>query len=610
MARFRWAACQLEELKRCMSPNEISMTLSALPATLDDTYAEIFWNIPDHYSLQVLRILQWLVHSKRPLRLQEIAEVISAGINNDSGPALDGRLSNLQAMLSMLPNLVTTKLVANNYGRTEEHVQLAHFSVQEYLVSDRIRDGPVKQYAIQEERAHESIARTCLAYLLQFDEPGSLTPQVHESYPLSAYAAKYWAEHARKAENHSKEMNELIMQLFHSKHSAYINFIRLLYSRNLWKSKLGRIKAIPSPLYYASLSGLTEAVKRLLEKGADTGRQEGAQGSALHVASARGNVEIVKLVLEKGASPNQKNKRGETPLALAAIYGYEKVVEILLAREDVDLNTIDEKGLTPLSQAARCGHEKVVKALLKKHGVCVNNAGHGDRTSLSWAAEGGHIGVVSILLKQRKSVDPIAKDAEHGYAAMEWALLRGDEAALKVLLKRRELVILGQRCARPIQMAVIGGRASILKLLLEKGFRANAEYRGRTALMRAVIKGNEEIIKLLLEVEHVNPNFQLAADGRTALMVAAENFRVGAVRLLLSDKRVNRHLMDRNGSKALSWARNAREVLPQYGEEFDIIIKMLTYGDDYVVNEESEEQECPGLNQNSAADYESMRVMT
>lgn len=603
MARSQWVTCQLEKLKGCESLVEIRMTLGSLPATLDETYAQILWGIPERYSLQVLRILQWLVHSKRPLRPEEIAEVIAADVDEDSHLSLDGPLSDLRAILSMLPNLVTTKLVTNDDGRTEEHVQLAHFSVQEYLVSDRIREGPVKQYSIQEERANTSIAETCLAYLLQLDEPSSLTPQVYEWFPLCGYAAKYWAEHARQAGNHSKEINELIMELLHWKQNAYMNFIRILYSRAPWKSKLGRTKAFPSPLYYASLSCLTETVKRLLEMGVDTNRQEGAQGSALHVASARGNVEIVKLLLEKGASPGRKNERGETPLALAAKYGHKKVVEILLGREDVDPSTIDEEGLTPLSQAARSGHEEVVKVLLRKHGVSVNSARHGDRTPLSWAAEEGHVGVVSSLLRQRKAVDPIAKDAEHCYSTMEWAVLRGDDAALKVLLKRRELVMLGQRRARPIQMAVIGGRASILKLLLEKGFHANAEYRGRTALMRAVIKGNEEIIKLLLGTEHVNPNFQLAADGRTALMVAAENFMVGAVKLLLSDKRVNRHLRDRKGRKALSWARNAREVLPQYGEEFDLITEMLTDEGNEDLSEEDEEQECVRFNWNSLADY-------
>ena len=69
--------------------------------------------------------------------------------------------------------------------------------------------------------------------------------------------------------------------------------------------------------------------------------------------------------------------------------------------------------------------------------------------------------------------------------------------------------------------------------------------------MRSVINGNGEIIKLLLEAEHVDPNFQLAADGRTAFMVAAENVSVGAVKLLLSGKRASRRLRDRNRRKAL-----------------------------------------------------------
>jgi hypothetical protein len=405
-----------------MSPDEIRMTLGILPATLDDKYPEILLEIPEQYILQALRVLQWLVHSKRPIRLEETAEVIIADIDSDSQLNFDGRLSDSRAMLSMLSNLVTTALITNDEGSTEEHVRLAHSSVQEYLVSDRIRNGPTKQYSIQEESTNASIAETCLAYLLQFDESSFLTPQIHEKFPLSAYAAKHWAEQARKAGSHGEEINELIMELFRSQGNAYANFIRLLYSRSPWKSKLGGAKVIPSPLYYASLSGRTEAVRRLLEKGVDTDRLEGAQGSALHVASARGYVDIVKALLEKGASPDKKNLRGESPLALAAIYGHKKVVDCLLAREDVDPNLIDKEGLTPLPQAARSGHEEVVKALLRKHGVCVNRSSHGNRTPLSWAAEEGHVGVVNILLMQGKRLDPIANDAEHNYSALEWEL--------------------------------------------------------------------------------------------------------------------------------------------------------------------------------------------
>lgn len=64
------------------------------------------------------------------------------------------------------------------------------------------------------------------------------------------------------------------------------------------------------------------------------------------------------------------------------------------------------------------------------------------------AAEEGHVGVVGILLGQRKTVDSIAKYTEHSYSAIEWAVLRGGEAAVKVLLKQRDVVMMGQRlCA-------------------------------------------------------------------------------------------------------------------------------------------------------------------
>ena len=60
-------------------------------------------------------------------------------------------------------------------------VRLAHFSVKEYLLSERIRDKTASYYAkeaskfaIQEISAHESIAAHCLAYLLQFEEYGEI----------------------------------------------------------------------------------------------------------------------------------------------------------------------------------------------------------------------------------------------------------------------------------------------------------------------------------------------------------------------------------------------------------------------------------------------------
>jgi hypothetical protein len=55
-------------------------------------------------------------------------------------------------------------------------LQLAHFSVKEYLESSRIREGKAAGYRLQERSAHESIAECCLAYLL-IDDVG--LPRIH-----------------------------------------------------------------------------------------------------------------------------------------------------------------------------------------------------------------------------------------------------------------------------------------------------------------------------------------------------------------------------------------------------------------------------------------------
>jgi len=63
---------------------------------------------------------------------------------------------------------------------------------------------------------------------------------------------------------------------------------------------------VPAPLYYASLSGLTEIVELLLSKGADGNAEGGEYGNALQAASSEGHDKIVELLLSKGADVNAR----------------------------------------------------------------------------------------------------------------------------------------------------------------------------------------------------------------------------------------------------------------------------------------------------------------
>ncbi|CAD6586845.1 MAG: hypothetical protein ASARMPREDX12_002532 [Alectoria sarmentosa] len=81
---FRWATCQLDNLRMCRSPNAVRQTLRELPKTLFDTYDRILQNVPATYQLQVRKALVWLAYhnSVKPLTLAALAEVVTIDTPN------------------------------------------------------------------------------------------------------------------------------------------------------------------------------------------------------------------------------------------------------------------------------------------------------------------------------------------------------------------------------------------------------------------------------------------------------------------------------------------------------------------------------------------------
>lgn len=91
--RFRWAYCQLHELKKLKStkPTYVKEALKALPATLDETYIRMLCGIKEMYYKEAMTLLRWLAYSSRPLTLEELSE--AAIIDPDSVDGVDERRS-------------------------------------------------------------------------------------------------------------------------------------------------------------------------------------------------------------------------------------------------------------------------------------------------------------------------------------------------------------------------------------------------------------------------------------------------------------------------------------------------------------------------------------
>ncbi len=73
--RFRWVFCQLEVLRHCF-PTNLRRILEELPKSLDETYKRILKEINNANREHAYRLLQCLTVASRPLRVEELPEVL------------------------------------------------------------------------------------------------------------------------------------------------------------------------------------------------------------------------------------------------------------------------------------------------------------------------------------------------------------------------------------------------------------------------------------------------------------------------------------------------------------------------------------------------------
>ena len=320
--RFRWAACQLDTLERCLDYDELTTALCSLPRDLNETYSRILTNIPEERRDKAIRILQFLAYSVRPLTVQEAVDAIATPL--DAHRQFDPKYrllypNEIARFCSGLVSLVTRR---SDEGTVTE-LELAHFSVKEYLTSE----SPPEPFRcrLSERDARSCMTRCCLAYLscLETEEP---IDKVRAQFPLAQYSAQYWMDHAKPAEIVDGVV-VTIMNFFENR-AAYTIWGRLFNPDRPWDEFPGP-NAAP-PLYFTSFKGLNVTARMLLEKGADVNAQGGRYGNALQAASSEGHKEVVQMLLEKGADVNARGGYYGNALQAASSEGHIEVAQMLV----------------------------------------------------------------------------------------------------------------------------------------------------------------------------------------------------------------------------------------------------------------------------------------
>ncbi|KAF8530660.1 hypothetical protein JB92DRAFT_2694798, partial [Gautieria morchelliformis] len=183
---FRLVKCQLDVLANCQSASALEEALTHLPKTLYETYDRILEAINEVNRQDALRLLKWLAFSVDTLSTEEALDVIATDPDAKKGPLFDCRRrpwGGPQGILYICSSLVTitsredssnVASIGCRDGRVlvpkTGMIRLAHFSVREYLISEHLwmSTTALSCYYFDEKVAHVSIAKTCLAYLLQF----------------------------------------------------------------------------------------------------------------------------------------------------------------------------------------------------------------------------------------------------------------------------------------------------------------------------------------------------------------------------------------------------------------------------------------------------------
>ncbi|KAK4059302.1 hypothetical protein Trihar35433_11055 [Trichoderma harzianum] len=541
---FRWVTCQLDALENCLDYATLQKALNSLPTTLDETYARILTNLRREHEHHARRLLQFLAFSERPLTIEEAVDALAVDIDAANSPRL------------VVLTVKTTVKARGNEAIQE--LQLAHLSVKDYLLSNRVPQSFAKDF--NEATARASIAQVCLAYLLELDKRFPVE-KLRQSYWLAQYSARYWMDHAVMVESSSKQVCALMAEFF-SCEGAQMKCYGLYNPDDPRKERTKRPRRYDnsSALYYASLGGSCFSVRLLLDKNANVHYQFGQYRTALNAATHNGHDKIVQMLLEKNAGINIRTKIYFNALHAASSRGYDKIVRILL-NNGADVNARGGIYTTALQAAAGGGHDKVVQILLD-YNANINARSMFNGNALWVASYRGHDKIVQILLDNNANVN--AKDEYHSNA-LQGAAQGGHANIVQMLLDNNANVnAKSKRRGDALYAASEKGHAQIVQILLNNNANVNAQggFYGN-ALQAAAGEGHDKTVQLLLD-NNANVNTQGGYYGN-ALQVAALRGHDKIVKLLLDN--------GANVNAQGGYYGNALQAAAQQGH--DKIVQML-----------------------------------
>ena len=512
--------------------------LEKLPKTLDETYERILKDINEDNREHARRLLHCLAVAIRPLRVEELAEILAFDFDGAEGGIpkfrVDWRSKDQEwAVLSTCSSLITV-VDSDVLGFDEcRVVQFSHFSVKEFLVSDRLASPAreVSRYHILPGLAHTILVQTCLGYFLHLDTPTDWSDTV-KRFPLARYAAEHWVAHAQ-FEDVASHVKDGMQSLFDpDKH--HLEAWLPIYDIDIDEPRGCRDP--PSHLYYAALCGFHDVVEHLVITHPQLINTFGGWRDIPPVLAALSNnhIRVAEFLIQHwhGGKVDIRGTKGLTLLQMSLdknLFKREDIVVMVsfLIRHGADVNVRRSDLSTPLHAAIMENFFELVPLLLE-NGADANSRDDRGRTPLHmvttsprhWhneSAEAQGLDITQLLLERGANVNVQDKDG----ATPLLVAAHHNDACIAELLLGYGAEINAKNNDRQTALHRGVGSLSLAHLLLRHGANVNDEDKDHQApLHLAAQQWSLETAQILLDHD-AQPNV-VNKDGKTPLHLLLE----------------------------------------------------------------------------------------
>lgn len=333
-----------------------------------------------------------------------------------------------------------------------------------------------------------------------------------------------------------------------------------------------------TPLEKAVTFSKPEAVKKLIQLGADSKRYNHEGWALIHVVAQRNNPELMAAFLQAGVDGNTPTQNGSSPIQVAVVNNSVQVIDLLLKNKDMadhakkaqfgdteknclhvavisghhrvaesllkagfPVDDPDKDGMTPLLLAA-CNNDPDMVRLLVKNGADINKKDLNGMTPLiilsargSNNASDGTVDAISLLLDQGADYNVVNPDSRKNLLHYVCQDERKKDLLDLFIEKGVDVNAEDKYGVTPILEAVRGGNVTAVKKLLEKNVDINKPDRqtGRTPLMEAIRSGQEQVATVLIE-RGANP-YCTDQENRSAMYFARMSSRSEVFTQMITD---------------------------------------------------------------------------